>query len=173
MAQGKPDDAEPLYRLELQLRLEKLGTTHPETLASMSNLTCLLRLQGKLDEELRLRDMFQRSEEFFSANAPCQQLEYRSEAQEGRPPSPCSAEESGLTLRAEHDIPSGHVDGLIDQISRPQSEELLKHRSAEGHDLSKDDPSPDRLQPEVPVAIAVSSDASTIPLMHEALQCHV
>ena len=49
-AQGKYDEAEPLFREALQARRETLGDRHPDTLISINNLGMLLKEQGKYDE---------------------------------------------------------------------------------------------------------------------------
>ena len=49
-AQGKLDEAEPLYREALAGRRAALGDTHPSTLGSINNLGLLLQAQGKRDE---------------------------------------------------------------------------------------------------------------------------
>ena len=48
-AQGKYDEAEPLYREALKVRREVLGDRHEVTLASIGNLADLLRERGQLD----------------------------------------------------------------------------------------------------------------------------
>ena len=49
-AQGKHDEAEPLYREALEMDRESLGTRHPNTLIAINNLAQVLQAQGKLDE---------------------------------------------------------------------------------------------------------------------------
>ena len=46
-AQGKFDEAEPLFREALEVSRETLGSRHPNTLASVSNIGTLLRDTGK------------------------------------------------------------------------------------------------------------------------------
>ena len=46
-AQGKLDEAKPLYVETLEARGATLGPKHPSTLTSMSNLAALLLAQGK------------------------------------------------------------------------------------------------------------------------------
>ena len=47
-AQGKYDEAEPLYREALEVSRETLGSRHPNTLNSISNLGVLLKAKGDL-----------------------------------------------------------------------------------------------------------------------------
>ena len=47
-AQGKYDEAEPLYREVLEVRREALGNRHPRTLGSINNLGALLKAKGEL-----------------------------------------------------------------------------------------------------------------------------
>ena len=49
-AQGRLDEAAPLYRESLAARLGLYGKQHPETLSAMSNLAVLLKAQSKLNE---------------------------------------------------------------------------------------------------------------------------
>ena len=49
-AQGKLDEAEPLYREALEASRATLGDRHPDTLVSISNMASLLQDQGKVDE---------------------------------------------------------------------------------------------------------------------------
>ena len=49
-AQGKFDEAEPLFRRALDGLEQQLGADHQETLASVTNLALLLQAQGKFDE---------------------------------------------------------------------------------------------------------------------------
>ena len=49
-AQGKHDEAEPLYREALKLDREALGTRHPNTIIALNNLAQVLQAQGKHDE---------------------------------------------------------------------------------------------------------------------------
>ena len=49
-AQGKHDEAEPLYREALEMDRESLGTRHPNTLIAINNLAQVLQAQGKYDE---------------------------------------------------------------------------------------------------------------------------
>ena len=49
-AQGKLDEAEPLWREELEAQRATLGDRHPDTLGSINNLGSLLKSQGKLEE---------------------------------------------------------------------------------------------------------------------------
>jgi tetratricopeptide (TPR) repeat protein len=49
-AQGKLDEAAPLYREALEARRATLGDRHPSTLVSIGNMASLLQAQGKLDE---------------------------------------------------------------------------------------------------------------------------
>ena len=49
-AQGKHDEAEPLYREALEMDRESLGTRHPNTLIAINNLAQVLQAQGKNDE---------------------------------------------------------------------------------------------------------------------------
>ena len=52
--QGKLDEAEPLYREDLEASRATLGDRHPDTLASIDMLVSLLIDRGKLDEALPL-----------------------------------------------------------------------------------------------------------------------
>ena len=47
-AQGKYDEAEPLYRKALEVALETHGDRHPDTLTSICNLGTLLEVKGDL-----------------------------------------------------------------------------------------------------------------------------
>ena len=47
-AQGKFDEAEPLFREALEVSRETLGSRHPNTLASVNNLGTLLKAKGDL-----------------------------------------------------------------------------------------------------------------------------
>ena len=49
-AQGKLDEARPLYEQALEGYRRTLGSSHPDTLTGMNNLAALLQAQGKLDE---------------------------------------------------------------------------------------------------------------------------
>ena len=53
-AQGKLEEAAPLYREALQAKRETLGDKHPSTLISVFNLSQLLERQGEEDEAKRL-----------------------------------------------------------------------------------------------------------------------
>lgn len=53
--QGKPAEAEPLFREALQGSREALGPQHPSTKAVADDLGLLLRRQGRLEEAERLR----------------------------------------------------------------------------------------------------------------------
>ena len=48
LAQGKYDEAEPLFREALEVTRATLGDRHPDTLASMNNLGMLLKAKGDL-----------------------------------------------------------------------------------------------------------------------------
>jgi non-specific serine/threonine protein kinase/serine/threonine-protein kinase len=48
-AQGKLDDAEPLFREALEAQRRTLGDEHPHTLGTINNLGRLFQAQGKLD----------------------------------------------------------------------------------------------------------------------------
>lgn len=50
-AQGKLEEAEPLYREALDGRRATLGNTQRRTLLSINNLAALLKAQGKLDHD--------------------------------------------------------------------------------------------------------------------------
>ena len=47
-AQGKYDEAEPLYRKALEVAHETHGNRHPDTLSSINNLGTLLEAKGDL-----------------------------------------------------------------------------------------------------------------------------
>ncbi len=49
-AQGRLDEAEPLYLRALEAQERTLGPSHPDTLLSLSNLADFYRAQGRLDE---------------------------------------------------------------------------------------------------------------------------
>jgi tetratricopeptide (TPR) repeat protein len=49
-AQGKYEEAEPLYRRAMTIRQKTLGPEHPDTAQSLSNLALLYRFQGKYAE---------------------------------------------------------------------------------------------------------------------------
>ena len=49
-AEGKLDEAKPLFEEVLTGKRETLGDKHPSTLPSINNLGFLLRAEGKLDE---------------------------------------------------------------------------------------------------------------------------
>jgi tetratricopeptide (TPR) repeat protein len=49
-AQGKHDEAEPLFREALEMDRETLGMRHPSTLIAINNLAQVLQAQGKYDE---------------------------------------------------------------------------------------------------------------------------
>ena len=49
-AQGKYDEAEPLYRKALEIRRQVLGEDHPETATRYNNLASNLDAQGKYAE---------------------------------------------------------------------------------------------------------------------------
>ena len=53
-AQGKRDEAEPLWREALEARRATLGDRHPHTLISINFMAALLQAQGKHDEALPL-----------------------------------------------------------------------------------------------------------------------
>ena len=56
-AQGKLEEAAPLYREALEARRATLGDRHPSTLVSINNMASLLQDQGELDAaELLLRE---------------------------------------------------------------------------------------------------------------------
>jgi CHAT domain-containing protein/tetratricopeptide (TPR) repeat protein len=68
-SQGRYGEAEPLYKLSLQLREELLGPNHPSTLTSINNLAELYRLQGRYDEAEPLhKRCLQLCEEFLGPN---------------------------------------------------------------------------------------------------------
>ena len=50
MAEGRLEEAEPLYRVTLESKREALGDRHPSTLTSIINLAFLLRTQGAYKE---------------------------------------------------------------------------------------------------------------------------
>ena len=47
-AQGKYDEAEPLFREALEMSRETLGSKHQNTLAAINNLGALLKAKGDL-----------------------------------------------------------------------------------------------------------------------------
>jgi tetratricopeptide (TPR) repeat protein len=49
-AQGRYDDAEPLYTRALTIREEILGPDHPDTVISLNNLAKLYQAQGRYDD---------------------------------------------------------------------------------------------------------------------------
>jgi len=49
-AQGRYDEAEPLYRQALELRRELLGERHPQVATSLNNLAYLYESQGRYNE---------------------------------------------------------------------------------------------------------------------------
>ena len=50
MANGQYMDAEPMYRMALEIRKRVLGAYHPDTISSMGNLAACLRFNGKPGE---------------------------------------------------------------------------------------------------------------------------
>ena len=70
-AQGKLEEAGPLYREALQARRETLGDKHPNTLNSIWNLCMLLGQQGEEDEAKRLcREAVDGAKEVLGAAHP-------------------------------------------------------------------------------------------------------
>jgi tetratricopeptide (TPR) repeat protein len=49
-AQGRYDEAKPLYRRSLQIREQQLGADHPDVATSLNNLAELYRVQGRYGE---------------------------------------------------------------------------------------------------------------------------
>jgi hypothetical protein len=60
-AQGRPAEAEPLYRRSIAIQEKVLGSQHPDLARSLDNYAALLRKQGRDAEargfETRARDI--------------------------------------------------------------------------------------------------------------------
>jgi tetratricopeptide (TPR) repeat protein len=70
-AQGRYDEAEPLYRQALELRRELLGERHPDVATSLNNLAGLYRAQGRYDEaEPLYRQALELSRELLGERHP-------------------------------------------------------------------------------------------------------
>jgi tetratricopeptide (TPR) repeat protein len=70
-AQGRYDEAEPLYRQALELSRELLGERHPDVATSLNNLAYLYQSQGRYDEaEPLYRQALELSRELLGSAIP-------------------------------------------------------------------------------------------------------
>ena len=70
-AQGRYEDAEPLYDETLSIRRRVLGDDHPDTAGSLNNLAALYYAQGRYDEAApRLKEAVEIMEQVLGAEHP-------------------------------------------------------------------------------------------------------